>query len=86
LSGCFDDRDFLVRQAVEGVDECIDPPIGRVWFFALDHFWILVDKRKQAWHDKMSGFFVVKRGSQPIGQCRMVPRVIGFMLLTFTVW
>ena len=30
LSGCFDDRDFLVRQAVEGVDECIDPPIGRV--------------------------------------------------------
>jgi hypothetical protein len=32
LSGCFDDRDFLVRQAVEGVHECIDPPIGRAAF------------------------------------------------------
>jgi uncharacterized RDD family membrane protein YckC len=57
-----------------------------LWFFALDHFWILVDKRKQAWHDKTTGFFVIKRGTQSIGQCRMVQRVIGFMLLTLTVW
>ncbi len=25
-------------------------------FFGLDHFWILFDERKQAWHDKISGF------------------------------
>ncbi len=54
--------------------------------FALDHWWILVDKRKQAWHDKVTGFFVVKRHAKPIRECQMVQRVTNFMLLTFLVW
>ena len=57
-----------------------------LWFFALDHFWILVDPRKQAWHDKVAGFYVVKRNAQPHGTQRVVRRVINFMLLTFVVW
>lgn len=57
-----------------------------LWFFLLDHFWILVDERKQAWHDKVSGFYVVKRGAAPIGTQRIVRRVIQFMMLTFEVW
>ncbi len=57
-----------------------------MWFFALDHWWILADPRKQAWHDKMTGFFVVKRHAKPIGECQMVQRVANFMLLTFLVW
>ncbi|HRX83875.1 MAG TPA: RDD family protein [Phycisphaerae bacterium] len=55
-------------------------------FFALDHFWILVDKRKQAWHDKVTGFYVVKRHAQPRATVQMVQRAINFMLLTFIVW
>lgn len=57
-----------------------------MWFFALDHIWILFDKRKQAWHDKVTGFYVVKKDAQPIGTQRIVRRLINFMMLTFVVW
>jgi uncharacterized RDD family membrane protein YckC len=57
-----------------------------MWFFALDHLWILVDKRKQAWHDKVTGFYVIKRRAEPTGTVQMVQRAINFMLLTFIVW
>ena len=57
-----------------------------LWFFALDHIWILFDERKQAWHDKVSGFYVVKRNARPIGTGRIVQRLIQFMMLTFVVW
>src|SRR5262245_21868759 len=33
---------------------------------AIDHFWILCDEHKQAWHDKIAGFYVVRCGAQPI--------------------
>jgi uncharacterized RDD family membrane protein YckC len=54
--------------------------------FGLDHFWILFDERKQAWHDKVSGFYVVKRRAQPRGTQRIVQQVINFMMLSFVVW
>lgn len=57
-----------------------------MWFFALDHLWILFDERKQAWHDKVSGFYVVKCDARPVGTGRIVRRVIQFMMLTFVVW
>jgi uncharacterized RDD family membrane protein YckC len=55
-------------------------------FFALDHVWIAFDERKQAWHDKVSGFYVVRRRAQPIGTARVKRRYIQFMMLTFPVW
>ncbi len=55
-------------------------------FFALDHLWILFDEHKQAWHDKLSGFYVVKRKAQPCGTQRVTQRIINFMMLTFVVW
>lgn len=57
-----------------------------VWIFAIDHLWILFDERKQAWHDKITGFYVVKRKAQPAGQARMVQRVINFMGMALLVW
>lgn len=57
-----------------------------LWSFGLDHFWILFDERKQAWHDKVSGFYVVKRGAKPRGTQRIVRRIINFMMLSFPVW
>jgi uncharacterized RDD family membrane protein YckC len=51
-----------------------------------DHVWILFDERRQAWHDKITGFYVVKRGARPIGERQMVRRVIHFMALSFIVW
>ena len=54
--------------------------------FALDHIWIIFDERKQAWHDKVSGFYVVKRTARPLGTQKVVQRVINFMMLTFVVW
>ena len=57
-----------------------------LWFFFLDHIWIAFDERKQAWHDKVSGFYVVKRRAQPIGTARMNRRYIQFMMMTFAVW
>jgi uncharacterized RDD family membrane protein YckC len=57
-----------------------------MWIFALDHFWILFDRRKQAWHDKVSGFYVVKSGAQPIKTQRVVQRMVNFMMFTFVVW
>lgn len=55
-------------------------------FFALNHLWILFDARKQAWHDKLSGFYVVKRQAKPIGEQRIVRRVIGFLGYNLVVW
>lgn len=57
-----------------------------LWFFALDHIWIAFDERKQAWHDKVSGFYVIKCGARPIATRPVVRRYIQFMLLTFPVW
>lgn len=57
-----------------------------LWIFALDHLWILFDRHKQAWHDKVAGFYVVRSNAQPIGTRRVVRRVINFMMLTFVVW
>lgn len=56
-----------------------------LWFFLLDHIWIIFDERKQAWHDKVSGFYVIKRGAQPIGSTQIVRRMIDFMMLSFPV-
>ena len=55
-------------------------------FFVLDHLWILFDPCRQAWHDKLSGFYVVKCRTQPIGTRRVVRRVINFFMLTFMVY
>ncbi|MBN2562325.1 MAG: RDD family protein [Phycisphaerae bacterium] len=57
-----------------------------LWFFGLDHIWIIFDARKQAWHDKVSGFYVVKRKAVPVGTEPVNHRVIHFMMLTFPVW
>jgi hypothetical protein len=57
-----------------------------LWFFCLDHIWIAFDERKQAWHDKVSGFYIVKRNARPVGWARINRRVIQFMMLTFPVW
>ncbi len=60
-----------------------------VWLmmiFGLDHLWILLDPKKQAWHDKVSGFYVVKRGAQPVGRQHVSQRVVNFMGFTFFVW
>lgn len=55
-------------------------------FFCLDHIWILFDPHKQAWHDKVSGFYVVKCGAEPIDARPVRRRFINFMMLTFPVW
>lgn len=52
----------------------------------LDHLWILFDERKQAWHDKMSGFYVIRKKARPIGSTPVQQRVINFMGLTLFVW
>jgi uncharacterized RDD family membrane protein YckC len=57
-----------------------------VWIFALDHLWILFDDRKQAWHDKITGFYVVKRHAEPAGEARMVQRVVNILAMTLVVW
>ena len=57
-----------------------------LWTFSLDHLWIAFDKNKQAWHDKLSGFYVVKRRAQPCGTRRIVRRIINFMMMSFVVW
>lgn len=60
--------------------------VALMLFFAFDHIWILFDEHKQAWHDKLAGFYVVKRKARPIGTQRVVRRVINFMAMTFFVW
>ena len=60
--------------------------VALLWGFALDHIWILFDRRKQAWHDKLSGFYVVKNRAQPIGTEQIVRRVICFYSMSFVVW
>lgn len=57
-----------------------------LWCFALDHLWILFDSQKQAWHDKLTGFYVIKRRAEPIGTQEIVRRLINFMGFTFFVW
>ncbi len=57
-----------------------------VMCLAVDHLWILGDPRKQAWHDKVSGFYVVKTRAQPVGTTTIVQRVTTIMGLTFIFW
>ncbi len=57
-----------------------------LWTFAFDHLWILFDKHKQAWHDKVSGFYVIKCKARPKGTQQVERRLINFMMLTFPVW
>jgi uncharacterized RDD family membrane protein YckC len=60
---------------LEVLDEDGDPAgfwrmIGREWFakilsamvLGLGFLWILIDKDRQGWHDKLAGTYVVKRG------------------------
>ena len=55
-------------------------------FFALNHLWILFDPNKQAWHDKLGGFYVVKKSARPIGEQRVNRGYIGFLGYNFIVW
>ena len=55
-------------------------------FFAQYPIWLLFDERKQAWHDKIAGFYVVKRDARPRGTRRINRRVINFLTLSFVVW
>jgi uncharacterized RDD family membrane protein YckC len=55
-------------------------------FFAWDYLQILFDEHKQAWHDKVSGFYVVKSKAQPVGMRRVAQRGKTFMRMTFIVW
>lgn len=57
-----------------------------LWTFAFDHLWILFDKHKQAWHDKVSGFYVIKCKARPKGTQQVERRLINFMMMTFPVW
>ena len=57
-----------------------------LWFFSLDHIWILFDERKQAWHDKVSGFYVVKRNAKPLGTTRVGKRMTQFMGLSLPIY
>lgn len=54
--------------------------------FIIDHIWILFDERKQAWHDKISGFYVIKRGSRPVGSQKVIQRVANIAMLSIVVW
>jgi len=54
--------------------------------FSLDHLWILFDEHRQTWHDKVSGFYVVKRGAQPLARVAIRRRLIFFMNYTFAVF
>ncbi|HKQ47349.1 MAG TPA: RDD family protein [Phycisphaerae bacterium] len=58
-----------------------------IWgLFVIDHFWILFDERKQTWHDKVSGFYVVKCKARPMGTQQVVQRIVNFMMLSLVVW
>lgn len=54
--------------------------------FLLDHIWIAVDQHRQAWHDKLTGYYVIRRGAQPIARVAINRRVINFGGLTFIVF
>ncbi len=60
--------------------------LGLMWIFALDHLWILFDEQKQSWHDKLTGFYVVKSRAQPVGKVRVQRRLVGVMGYSFLVW
>jgi uncharacterized RDD family membrane protein YckC len=53
-----------------------------MWVLAIDHFWILLDDRKQAWHDKISGFYVVKCKARPVGTAQVVQRIVNILGLS----
>ncbi len=53
-----------------------------MWVLAIDYIWILFDDRKQAWHDKISGFYVVKRTAQPVGTAAVVQRIVNIFGLS----
>jgi uncharacterized RDD family membrane protein YckC len=55
-------------------------------FVFVDHLWILCDKRKQAWHDKLSGFYVIKTRACPLGKTPVVRRVANVMGMSFVFW
>ncbi len=55
-------------------------------FFALNHIWIIFDPNRQAWHDKVTGFYVIKKNAEPSGTVQVVRRMVNFMMLTFVVW
>jgi uncharacterized RDD family membrane protein YckC len=55
-------------------------------FLSVHYIWILFDERKQAWHDKVSGFYVIKSNAQPIGTEQIVQRIINFMHFSFVVF
>ncbi len=57
-----------------------------LWAFGLSHFWMLFDPNKQTWHDKVSGFYVVKRRALPRGEQNIVRRVINFMMFSFVIY
>lgn len=54
--------------------------------FYVDHGWILFDDRKQAWHDKVSGFYVIKRGSMPTGSQPIRQRLVNFATVSMIIW
>jgi uncharacterized RDD family membrane protein YckC len=60
--------------------------LALMWIFLLDHLWILFDEHKQAWHDKLTGFYVIKKNAQPTGRRRMQRQIIGIMGYSFLVW
>lgn len=53
-----------------------------MWVLAIDYIWILFDDRKQAWHDKISGFYVVKRRAEPVGTAPVVQRIVNIFGLS----
>ncbi len=60
--------------------------VALTMFFSLNHIWILFDPHRQAWHDKITGFYVVKKSAKPSGTVQVVQRLVNFMMLTFVVW
>ncbi len=57
--------------------------------FGVGYYWIIKDKRKQAWHDMLSDTFVVKKSNSGllIGLIALVPLlIVELVLLTGTVF
>ena len=47
--------------------EMIGKPISELFFY-LGFIWVAFDARKQGWHDKIAGTYVIKRSSQPVSR------------------
>ena len=54
--------------------------------FLIDHLWVLFDPCKQTWHDKVSGFYVIRRKAQPIGTQQVAQSIVSCLALSFLVW